>query len=736
MRDDKVWFVFDPLSSHFGEIVPDCDAAGAADESPSEDYCLLRRPDGTSVPLRRALRSEVQRLTGGEKTEVRRRTSAPTGEPGAGTQSATPPQASTHHKSPPAAPVTAPSRSSDRRAKLGQWDWFKERPNMRASRVVIGIVACLGYMWMTWEMSSGSEPPSFLVPVLVTAVYPFLVCWVMRWMETRQPKHVFETVLAFDLYQVLSSVAVLVGVVGEAWHLGMVRVPWGHDSSLSSGLLRQLVWWHYHSRVVELCDTFFRISQKKLGTYGALHFYLRLVNIWAWYAACRVGGGDVWFLTVVDSFVVAVRFSCFTLSLLRWKVNPLIDFGLYAPKIKLLRSEHLLQLHLLEFLVLAVHAVYMLMKGNVPHVVAGLQLFVMANSAAVFMDWAVTNHAVEESEAGRVVFSFDSSGWLYLYHFGVAMWIEDNVDIDSGRCGFSGASGGALVAASLSTGVDPGKLAQYVLTDGWQLAGRNPFKLMGAVEAALDKHLPANGWAEPSTDLSGERRRGASGTLRVLLTRVSPLPPFLKGEVVSRFPSWHALFQCLRATCHIPGVGGLLPYPISCLSGWYYDGLLWSSLFVPWRSFHRGDSVIKVSAMGAPGAHIRPSVAIPPWWALFPPSEDALHALMWLGYKDAERFMHGEKKKARGWGCACEVPTKRRGPGSSPKTVNLPEEIRPLLKRLPDVSRMTERETKYYDSIVPMSRRGWRQGFVVLTVLGSLWAFFLYHAAAYLSSLF
>ena len=56
----------------------------------------------------------------------------------------------------------------------------------------------------------------------------------------------------------------------------------------------------------------------------------------------------------------------------------------------------------------------------------------------------------------RLTFSFDSSGWLYVYHLGAAHFLQQHVlpHLDAEQTAFSGSSGGALVAAALCTGVD------------------------------------------------------------------------------------------------------------------------------------------------------------------------------------------------------------------------------------------------------------------------------------------
>ena len=58
---------------------------------------------------------------------------------------------------------------------------------------------------------------------------------------------------------------------------------------------------------------------------------------------------------------------------------------------------------------------------------------------------------------------------MYVYHFGVAKSIEERLKLHdpAGGCGkavgFSGSSGGALVAATLACGVPVQDMADYVL---------------------------------------------------------------------------------------------------------------------------------------------------------------------------------------------------------------------------------------------------------------------------------
>jgi hypothetical protein len=115
----------------------------------------------------------------------------------------------------------------------------------------------------------------------------------------------------------------------------------------------------------------------------------------------------------------------------------------------------------------------------------------------------------------RVVLSFDSSGWLYLYHFGVARYASERLLPRYGKESFaySGASGGSLVGAALATGVDIKAMADHIIScrdrcryNPWAMlpilyslyslycrCRYNPWAMLPAAEDALDRYLPSNG---------------------------------------------------------------------------------------------------------------------------------------------------------------------------------------------------------------------------------------------------
>ena len=81
----------------------------------------------------------------------------------------------------------------------------------------------------------------------------------------------------------------------------------------------------------------------------------------------------------------------------------------------------------------------------------------------------------------------------------------------------------------------------------------------------------------------------------------------------------------LRASCHIPVLGGLLPFRIGTAEGEeveahphqgakgskgkgarYYDGLFWPSVLWSWRAFNASDTLLKASGLGYPNPDPNP----------------------------------------------------------------------------------------------------------------------------------
>mmetsp|Transcript_59367 Transcript_59367/g.173648 ORF Transcript_59367/g.173648 Transcript_59367/m.173648 type:complete len:711 (-) Transcript_59367:66-2198(-) len=683
--DAGVWVVADPRSAQFGQVFADSEALAAGIRRGLS--CLVTTGQGVLLLERvqspeKFLESyQAQACTSGSVLNLRRQHSQ-TEEEGM--------------------ERTACPRQWQRLSQLGQIDLFSLRPTVVKHRTICGFAIVVVYMYLVMIRYYYDSPPLVAPLLAFTIWYPLMLCFIARYMHQRErpvQQYVFELLLALDLYQLTTSLFIFVVALHEAYMLGLLRQPWGNPVTRTSPFLRKLVWLHYHNRIIELFDTVIRISQRKFRAYGALHVYLRLVFLWGWLAVCRVGGGDFYFHTVVDAGVTSVRFFVFTLTILEWNWNLHVDFGLHAPKIALFRKEHLYHLQILEFALLAMHALYCGYWNTMSRWLALFQVVVMFNGMSIFMDFYYSRDSLpaRKPDDSRLTFSFDSSCWLFIYHFGVAKWVQDHVNVTVKDFAFSGSSGGALVAATLACQLPADEVKNLALQD-FHLCQRNPLHMFRIGEQVLDHYLR-------DTNLFTR----CSGHLRVLLTKVSSTPPLLGAEVASQFRSWRDLFSCLRASMHVPMAAGILPYPIPG-RGWFYDGLVWAALFVPWRAFDDDDVIVRVSAVSFPNAQIGPRWPLPFWWLIMPPSAAALHGLFWMGYRDAHRYFMEDTSSPVG--CCDRRNQKRSVPGQI-------EALRKHLRQDPKNS-FDEHAARLLADVQASAAMHWKIGFIAMAVASTL----------------
>ncbi|CAE7450774.1 ELOVL7 [Symbiodinium natans] len=557
----------------------------------------------------------------------------------------------------------------ERRRGLGLVDVLLERHNagrLRRRWLLVAAVVTLSYCryalpalacWGSghWERSVDASEfeetvggpysrVNFSVLVVVSLGYLSMLQCSSRLMQARLPikNTIFEVLMVYNMTQMLLNAYVCAQLLREAWHV--FRFPWGNQFiyTQESHRLGYFVWFHYHCCQLELLDTLFVVIRKKVPRTIFLHVGLRLLNMWAWFFACRYAcGGDTYFPAAVNAATRAVVYAIYSLSMLSERGVPLVI------------KARVTELQMFQFAICAGHALFCLYTFwdmQISKAILVLYLLVMVTGLLLYTDFQnqAEGKSVRKLEAGsKVSIAFDSSGWLFCYHFGVATWLREHLvpegmtaeeaesDKFPNQLIFSGSSGGSLVASTLSCGLNPKDCFEEVLKTHPECA-RNPFKLLPAVEATLRKCLPPNSY------------RCLSGRLRVLTTRISMKFPFFSAEVVNSFKSQEDVFHALRASCHVPFVGGLGPY---CYDGHaYIDGMFWPQLLVPWKG-NDADYVIRVSAL-LPSPSTDMGAPFPPtWWALLPPPVPVLRGLYWQGYRDAARWFSGTSETSPCWSC-------------------------------------------------------------------------------------
>eukprot|EP00434_Breviolum_minutum_P009508 symbB.v1.2.008371.t1/scaffold521.1/size192847/3 len=509
-----------------------------------------------------------------------------------------------------------------RRAKLTQVDvlhaappWHSLRPmpvlwmvlgtTFYILRVVPGIASFGRSRWqekvdagmLTARSGGPFSEVSESFAIVLSFIYVSLTFLSLRRMERHVPvtNFIFECVAVHNVTQCCYNLYCFIMLV-ELGHQQNYRI-WGNDLDMSeqSHALGYLMWLQYHCRQLQLIETGFMILQKKFKGASFLHVYLRVLNLWGWFIACRcVCSAEAYVPALVSSACQSVIYGIYSsLSLL-----PAGDEH-RASQVRF-RASWVFRLQIAQYLICAMHSLAAATWGHFPWRLAWLHLFVIANGLILYTEWFSTVTSIEDRETSprttpRVVFSFDSCGWLFVYHFGVGAWLSGHLGLERQgdeipqEVAFSGSSGGSLIACVLACGQKVRDVFDFIV-EQQPLCRRNPTEMFPAVERAL-RHF----------QFEGAYRR-ANGRMRVLLTRITRTPPFVQGEVIDQFVDNETTIQALCASCHVPLFAGLLPRQIS--GRYYYDGLVWPDrLLVPWRGAP-GDHVIRISACAHPLADL------------------------------------------------------------------------------------------------------------------------------------
>ena len=447
-------------------------------------------------------------------------------------------------------------------------------------------------------------------PIIVTVIYSLIIyvgSRLMRHRPTACGRRVSEYMISYNVFQCLLSCATAVLLFREVLRLNFSL--FGNTVDSSHNWLSFLIWSHYHNQILQMLDTVFLVCRKKFGALSLLHVWLRLASMWSWYWVVRFGlGGDSYFPALVQCTTRIPVYVFYVSSLLR-------NGQWHSPYWK----DRITKLQLATFVLLIFYSAAVFVSGSIHRFVNGAFLGTLLQSLLLF-----TNFHFETTQAkkvrltdaatdvpARVVFSFDSSGWLFFYHFGVGLYIKNVLmpKMRQGSVAFSGASGGACVAAGIiNEKVNLMELKNFVKENRARVIPR-VWEAFNVCDEAMEKFLPVD-CGPVSTD-----------NFRIIMTRVMLKPPFVCGEIVDQFEDKEHLSGVIRSSSHIPFLGGILPYYFR--GSYYLDGFWWASEhFIPWRSFRPDDFVIRVSAMGVPNSWISPKLWLPPWWALVPPAPE------------------------------------------------------------------------------------------------------------------
>eukprot|EP00193_Tetraselmis_chui_P018768 CAMPEP_0177774544 /NCGR_PEP_ID=MMETSP0491_2-20121128/13567_1 /TAXON_ID=63592 /ORGANISM="Tetraselmis chuii, Strain PLY429" /LENGTH=445 /DNA_ID=CAMNT_0019292937 /DNA_START=111 /DNA_END=1448 /DNA_ORIENTATION=+ len=246
------------------------------------------------------------------------------------------------------------------------------------------------------------------------------------------------------------------------------------------------------------------------------------------------------------------------------------------------------------------------------------------------------------SGTSRPTWTFSSSGWLFVYHFGV---IKSLKRMNLHREVYTIAtSGGSCAGAFLQMENDPDDVVKFVIEcsktarSTWTGLFRLKEYLKGAIAQFSSEELP------------GKLR----GNYEISVTSL----PWLRNE---RVKDWASMAEgeasILASSCAIPfaGLPVYVPGVGYCIDGGVSDFQLIRALLLGSSYFtYHDDASVTVCPFYCSRADIRPSEYVPVWWAFFPPSPEDLWRVYELGQRDAMAWVVENKGKNNL--AACPIP--------------------------------------------------------------------------------
>jgi elongation of very long chain fatty acids protein 4 len=228
---------------------------------------------------------------------------------------------------------------------------------------------------------------SFALPACATTAYLMFCLVGPRVMAKREAFDPKGLMLAYNAYQTAFNVCVLGMFIREIVTLKQPtwgsKMPWSDKRSFNILLG---VWFHYNNKYLELLDTAFMIARKKTNQLSFLHVYHHALLIWAWWFVCHLMATndcvDAYFGAACNSFIHIVMYSYYLMAAL----------GVRCPW-----KRYITQAQMLQFVIVFVHAVFVLREKHCPVSLPWAQMFVMANMLVLFGNFYLKAYAAKPS---------------------------------------------------------------------------------------------------------------------------------------------------------------------------------------------------------------------------------------------------------------------------------------------------------------------------------------------------
>ncbi|XP_059472453.1 elongation of very long chain fatty acids protein AAEL008004-like [Neocloeon triangulifer] len=215
-----------------------------------------------------------------------------------------------------------------------------------------------GYNTFTYTWADERTKDWFLVgtpfiPMMIIYLYlKFIKDWGPKFMENRQPYDLKNTLLVYNIVQVIYSIYLFYEAASVWKGYSWICEPIDFSNTPTAMRVARATWLYYMAKYTELLDTVFFVLRKKQNQVSFLHLYHHSMMIFCGYIGSKfLPGGHGTFLGLINTFVHIIMYSYYLLTAL----GPNVQKYLWWKK-------HITRMQMFQFCLVFLHSLLILRK--------------------------------------------------------------------------------------------------------------------------------------------------------------------------------------------------------------------------------------------------------------------------------------------------------------------------------------------------------------------------------------
>ncbi|XP_050400549.1 elongation of very long chain fatty acids protein 7 [Patella vulgata] len=190
----------------------------------------------------------------------------------------------------------------------------------------------------------------------ILTTYYFCIIYGPKFMENRKPFNLKAVLLLYNIAMIILSTylffELLIVSIQGGYNLDC-QLPDYSDNPFAIRMARGH-WLYFITKLIELLDTIFFVLRKKNNQISTLHVFHHLIMPFSWHFIVRyLGGGSVFFLPMINSFVHILMYGYYCLSALGPAIQPYLWWKKYLTKIQMT-----------QFAMIIIHTGYNLLRPS------------------------------------------------------------------------------------------------------------------------------------------------------------------------------------------------------------------------------------------------------------------------------------------------------------------------------------------------------------------------------------